>query len=232
MTALLSTVLLVPTVPAPPAAAASLQAARVQEVSARTVTPAVAGPRPTLHSGSKGAAVKRLQKRLVALHYDVGKADGVFGSNTLHAVYAFQKVQRLDIDGVVGPDVWRKLAHPHVPKPTHRRKAASIEVNLTLRVVFQTKNRKVTKILDASPGKPSTPTVTGSFTITRRIDGWRRSHLGLLWRPNYFHGGYALHGEGSVPTYAASHGCVRLTISAMNRLWPQLKIGEHVYVYH
>ena len=228
MLALLAAVLLVLAVAGPAA-----RAATAHEASARTAATATAGAtRPTLRSGSKGAYVTRLQKRLAALHYDVGTVDGVFGSDTLHAVYAFQKVQRLKIDGIVGAAVWRKLAAPHVPKPTHKRSAAAIEVNLSLRVVFQTKDRKITKILDASPGKPSTPTVTGNFTIIRRIDGWRKSRLGLLWRPNYFHGGYALHGEGSVPTYAASHGCVRLTVSAMNRLWPQLKIGEHVYVYH
>jgi lipoprotein-anchoring transpeptidase ErfK/SrfK len=50
-------------------------------------------------------------------------------------------------------------------------------------------------------------------------------------RPNYFYRGYALHGSTSVPTSAASHGCVRLTIPAMNRVWSQLVIGERVYVY-
>jgi lipoprotein-anchoring transpeptidase ErfK/SrfK len=34
-----------------------------------------------------------------------------------------------------------------------------------------------------------------------------------------------------VPTYAASHGCVRVTIAAMNRLWSTLYIGERVHVY-
>ena len=77
----------------------------------------------------------------------------------------------------------------------------------------------------------TTPTPTGTFAITRCIDGWRQSSLGLLWRPNYFHGGYALHGSTSVPTYAASHGCVRLTVPAMNRAWSQLSIGERVHVY-
>jgi N-acetylmuramoyl-L-alanine amidase len=43
--------------------------------------------------------------------------------------------------------------------------------------------------------------------------------------------GYALHGSTSVPTYAASHGCVRVTVPAMNRVWPRLFIGERVYVY-
>ena len=98
-------------------------------------------------------------------------------------------------------------------------------------MVYLTRNGAVTRIIDASPGKPSTPTVTGSFSIYRRIDGWRESDLGMLWRPNYFHAGYALHGSTSVPTYAASHGCVRVTIPAMNRVWSQLSIGERLYVY-
>jgi N-acetylmuramoyl-L-alanine amidase len=186
---------------------------------------------PTLRSGSHGAQVTRLQKRLAALHYDVGTADGVFGNDTLHAVYAFQKVQRIGADGVVGPTTWAKLARPKVPALRHNISAAAVEVNLTIRVVYLTKNGKVTKIIDASPGKPSTPTVTGSFRFSRRIDGWRHAPLGLLWRPYYFSGGYAVHGSKSVPTYAASHGCVRVTMAAMNRLWSTLKIGERIYVY-
>jgi lipoprotein-anchoring transpeptidase ErfK/SrfK len=45
------------------------------------------------------------------------------------------------------------------------------------------------------------------------------------------HNGVALHGSTSVPTYAASHGCVRLTVPAMNRIWSGLHVGERVYVY-
>jgi N-acetylmuramoyl-L-alanine amidase len=40
-----------------------------------------------------------------------------------------------------------------------------------------------------------------------------------------------VHGSQSVPTYAASHGCVRVTMTAMNRLWSILTIGERIYVY-
>jgi peptidoglycan hydrolase-like protein with peptidoglycan-binding domain len=192
----------------------------------------VTAAQPTLRIGSRGLQVTRLQKRLVALHYDVGSVDGVFGNGTLHAVYAFQKVQHIGIDGVVGSATWTKLAAPKVPAIRHKRTAAAVEVNLTIRVVYLTKNGKVKKIIDASPGKPSTPTVTGSFKFFRRVNGWRHARLGLLWRPYYFKGGYALHGSRSVPTYAASHGCVRVTIAAMNRLWSKLTIGERIYVYH
>jgi peptidoglycan hydrolase-like protein with peptidoglycan-binding domain len=190
-----------------------------------------AATRPTLRYGSRGPDVVYLQQRLTGLRYDVGPIDSVFGASTLHGVYAFQKVQGIGVDGVVGPITWSRLASPAVPRARYNRTAACVEVNLTRRVVYLTRSGAVTRILDASPGKPSTPTPTGAFSIYRRIDGWRQSPLGLLWRPNYFYRGYALHGSTSVPTSAASHGCVRLTIPAMNRVWSQLVIGERVYVY-
>ena len=190
-----------------------------------------AATRPTVHSGSRGTNVRYLQQRLTALHYDVGGVDGIFGTNTLHAVYAFQKVQRIAVDGIVGPITWARLASPYRPVPRYTHSAAAVEVNLTRRVVYLTRAGSVTGILDASPGKASTPTPVGNFSIYRRIDGWRQSSLGLLWRPNYFTGGYALHGSTSVPTYAASHGCVRVTVPAMNRIWGHLTIGERLHVY-
>lgn len=65
----------------------------------------------TLKKGSKGDAVKALQKQLIALGYDVGKkgVDGDFGSATLAAVKAFQKANGLKADGVVGESTWAKL---------------------------------------------------------------------------------------------------------------------------
>jgi peptidoglycan hydrolase-like protein with peptidoglycan-binding domain len=208
-----------------PAASAAIGSHRT--LTASTTTTAW----PTLRYGARGSAVVYLQQRFTALRYDVGGVDGVFGYNTLHAVYAFQKVQAISVDGIVGPATWSRLASPYRPRARYYRSAAAVEVNLTRRVVYLTRSGAITRILDASPGKPSTPTPTGSFSIYRRIDGWRQSSLGLLWRPNYFYRGYALHGSNSVPTYAASHGCVRVTVPAMNRIWSQLYIGEHVNVY-
>ena len=204
--------------------------------AALLAAPALAGPpglsgRPVLRPGSSGTAVTALQRRLAALHYDVGPVDGAFGPSTLHAVYAFQKVQRLGVDGVVGPATYAALDAPRIPVPRHTLDAPAVEVDLGLRVLYLTKGGAVTRVVDASPGKPSTPTPTGAFAVTRRIDGWRRSALGLLWRPNYFHAGYAVHGAPSVPTYAASHGCVRVTVPAMDRLWPVLRVGEKVWVH-
>ena len=183
-------------------------AAAAPATAGRPVAAVAVATRPTLKYGSHGSAVTYLQQRLIALRYDVGS-----------------------VDGVVGPTTWSKLASPYRPKARYYHGSAAVEINLTKRVLYLTKAGAVTRIVDASPGKSSTPTPTGNFSITRRIDGWRQSDLGLLWRPNYFYRGYAIHGSKSVPTYAASHGCVRVTIAAMNRLWSRLYIGERVHVY-
>ena len=75
--------------------------------------------------GSKGPAVKEMQKMLIALGYlkptfkskRTGKTfpndDGVFGSGTARAVKAFQKAQGLKVDGLVGKNTimaMRKVA--------------------------------------------------------------------------------------------------------------------------
>ena len=55
-----------------------------------------------LKKGSKGDAVKELQKNLTKLGYPVGAIDGVFGSGTLAAVKKFQTDYGLTADGIAG----------------------------------------------------------------------------------------------------------------------------------
>ncbi|MGW5672048.1 L,D-transpeptidase family protein [Micromonospora sp. NPDC003776] len=196
-----------------------------------TVTLVATTSQPTIQQGSRGAAVATLQRRLTALHYDVGGVDGIFGPSTFHAVVAFQKVNSLARDGIVGPRTWAALANPVIPKPKYTHTGYSLEANLSKQVLYLARGGSVVRILDASSGKASTPTPTGNYTIQRRIDGWRQSDLGLLWRPNYFYRGYAVHGATSVPAYPASHGCVRVPIPAMNRLWSVIGVGVPVHIY-
>jgi peptidoglycan hydrolase-like protein with peptidoglycan-binding domain len=194
-----------------------------------------------LRSGSEGPAVKALQRRLAQLGYQVHQADGEFGSETQHAVVAFQKVNRLDRDGVVGPVTRKALQHPRVPGPRSRKAGFHVEADLTLQVVYLVKDGRIQEILDASSASGQTYTVhgdvrvavtpLGSFQIQRKINAWRKSDLGLLYRPAYFTGGYALHGAYSVPPFPASHGCIRITIAAMDRLYDRLPVGTPMLVY-
>ncbi|WP_446215100.1 L,D-transpeptidase family protein [Micromonospora sp. IBHARD004] len=218
-------------IPASSASAGVRTTAEVNTAHAAALTVAATTAQPVLRQGSRGTAVTTLQRRLAALHYDVGPIDGIFGPSTYHGVVAFQKVNNLVRDGIVGPQTWGALARPVIPKPKYTHSGYSVEANLTKQVVYLARQGSVVRILDASSGKASTPTPTGNFKIQRRIDGWRQSSLGLLWRPNYFYYGYAVHGATSVPTYPASHGCVRVPIPAMNRLWSIIGIGTPTHIY-
>ncbi len=63
-------------------------------------------------------------------------------------------------------------------------------------------------------------TRTGLFEVYReREEGWWEGDLGEIYRPKYFDYGIALHGSYNVPDYPASHGCVRLSIPAMDWIW-------------
>ena len=59
------------------------------------------------------------------------------------------------------------------------------------------------------------------------------SHLGRLWRLKYFNGGIAFHGSGFIPGYPDSHGCARLSISAMDFFYDAnlAPMGSQVWVY-
>jgi N-acetylmuramoyl-L-alanine amidase len=203
---------------------------------------AITTVRRTLRSGMSGADVLAAQKRLAALHYDVGSVNGVFGYDSVHATAAFQKVNGLAVNGTVDPATYARLASPRAPKLLHPQAGTVVEVDLTKQVLYYARDGVVTRILDISSGSGRLFTVdgetqravtpTGSFRIFHKIDGMRVSRLGSLWRPAYFaSGGYAIHGNSSVPFYPASHGCVRITNSAMNRLFSMLTIGMRVYVY-
>jgi lipoprotein-anchoring transpeptidase ErfK/SrfK len=72
------------------------------------------------------------------------------------------------------------------------------------------------------------------FTLIRQVNGPDHGPLGTLWRPKYFTWqGHAIHGYTSVPPYPASHGCVRVSNTAMNWLWDSntLPLGTTVWVY-
>ncbi|MEO7803439.1 MAG: L,D-transpeptidase family protein, partial [Actinomycetota bacterium] len=52
------------------------------------------------------------------------------------------------------------------------------------------------------------------------------------YKPSYFNGGIAFHGNGSVPAYPASHGCVRLPMPFADWFFNNASsIGTVVYVY-
>jgi hypothetical protein len=62
----------------------------------------------TLSEGDSGARVRRLQRALAQLGFDVS-ADGAFGPGTTAAVQSFQEDAGLTADGVAGPETARAI---------------------------------------------------------------------------------------------------------------------------
>lgn len=198
----------------------------------------------TLRSGMTGSDVSFLQRRLMSLHYDIPAVTGVFNYDTLHAVIAFEKVQKLTRDGVVSSTVWVRLGRPVLPHLLHPLAGvAAVEVDLTKQVLYYAVNGVIQRILDVSTGGGYTYvgsdgqlataiTPTGHFHVLYKVNHWVTSKLGTLYRPAYFNNsGYAIHGEGAVPAYPVSHGCVRITVPAMDRMYAKLTIGLSVWIY-
>lgn len=203
---------------------------------------ASAATQPTLRVGSRGSAVVTLQRRLTYLGYWLGAVDGIFGDLTRQAVVAIQKVAGVSRDGIVGPVTWSKL-NAGVRPSARSRSGHVIEINKPRQVLLVVDSGRVTRIFNTSTGSGQryysqgawhvAVTPSGSFRVFRQVNGWDNSPLGRLYRPKYFNGGIAVHGYTSVPSYPASHGCVRISIPAMDLMWRAggLAIGTPVLVY-
>jgi lipoprotein-anchoring transpeptidase ErfK/SrfK len=74
-------------------------------------------------------------------------------------------------------------------------------------------------------------TPRGRFTVYRKIPGWHESPLGKLYYPSYITEGVAIHGSPSVPSRPASHGCIRIPMSAAKAFSDMAPIGTVVVVY-
>jgi peptidoglycan hydrolase-like protein with peptidoglycan-binding domain len=61
---------------------------------------------PVLRIGSTGLPVRRAQKRMSLVGFEVGGVDGRYGPKTEAAVKKVQQQFNITVDGVVGPQTW------------------------------------------------------------------------------------------------------------------------------
>jgi hypothetical protein len=189
--------------------------------------------------GDSGPAVLALQQQLTNLGYWMGTPDGNFGDSTLQAVYALQKAAGIPADGVAGASTYAALAEGVVPHP-QSTSGYVIEVDLQDDLVMFVNNGHLQYTLNTSTGGGYTydgdvvaATPVGHFEIYRAVNGLVVDSLGALWRPRFFTGGFAIHGDSSVPPVPVSHGCVRVSNEAINWIWANnlAPIGTSFWVY-
>lgn len=187
---------------------------------------------PSLTVGTRSPLVAELVRRLSALGYEVPGSTQNFDYDVLESVYAFEKVENLDRTGVADATFWAHLDNPRSPQPRYRLPGAHIEIDKAKQVLYVVRDGKVKLISPVSTaGLPGRFTPEGRFSIYRKVPGYDPSPLGILYKPMYFTGGYAIHGNPSVPPYPASHGCIRVPNFVIERLYVSEPYGETVYVY-
>jgi hypothetical protein len=181
-------------------------------------------------ASAHGLSVRLMQRRLKALGY-VLETNGSYDAHTSRAVLAFRKLTGMNRVASADTPFFRRLAAGggvfKVRFPQHGR---HVEGDLTHQVMALIgTGGHVERIYPISSGKPSTPTVLGTFAVYRRDLGINAK--GMV-DASYFHNGYAIHGYAEVPVYAASHGCLRTPVPDARSIHDWLRLGTIVDVYY
>jgi N-acetylmuramoyl-L-alanine amidase len=178
---------------------------------------------PDLTLGDHGPSVRLLESRLAELHYAVER-DGLFGSDDLEAMYAFQKIEGLSRTGAVDASVWRRLERAQIPRA--RYGGDHIEIDKARQVLFVVRGGKVALTVATSTGATGN-TPLGEWHVYRKVAGFDW----VLYYPSYFLRGFAVHGYPDVPPYPASHGCARIPMWIAQTVYGDIPDGSAVYVY-
>lgn len=187
------------------------------------------------------AELREAERRLSEMGYLAGGVDGTIDSDTRMGLITFQKWEGRKITARLTRSEFNAIRDANAPQPKDSG-YKHVEVDLDRQVLLLTDSEGVVKtILPVSTGSGKrykekrmsglAYTPRGRFRIYGKISGWRRSPLGLLYYPNYFSDGLAIHGNPSVPHAPRSHGCVRIPMFAAREISRQLPVGTIVLIY-
>jgi hypothetical protein len=181
--------------------------------------------------GERGTKVTLLQRGLLKLGFAT-PVTGYFDSLTANAVNVFRKTNGMGRDGHAIGSVYSmvlrgqgayKLRYPD--SGTHGK---HVEFDWSRQVLVLADHGRPYRTYHVSSGKPSTPTVFGSYHFYSKQPG-TNSH-GMVYS-SYFIGGYAIHGYADVPNFAASHGCLRVPIPNAVSIYNWIDLGDPIYTY-
>jgi peptidoglycan hydrolase-like protein with peptidoglycan-binding domain len=185
--------------------------------------------------------VKEAEARLSEMGYGAGRVDGVIDAVTRNALIAFQKYEGRDVTGRLSREDFDAIMSANAPlarDPGYRH----VEVDLDRQVLLLTDGSgAVEQVLPVSTGSEKhysakgmsglAYTPRGRFRIYAKLTGWKKSPLGLLYYPNYFSDGLAIHGNPSVPQSPQSHGCIRIPMSVAAEISRLLPLETIVLIY-
>jgi len=217
-----------------------------------------ATPRPTLRYGSRGEAVRELQRLLKQHGYYGLVIDGSFGRGTANAVLNYQRAQRLSDDAVVGSLTWARLfqePQPGVPTGVPAeflaRQGTFLYADQRQRALFVVSGGRVENRYPARfggfarveiPGRVDTGrwrvhrTPTGNYPVLTKLRNPSSLVYGEGAMPHslvLIRGLVYIHGS---PSFAAegyrgaSHGCINLRPEHAAALFGRVGVGTMAYV--
>jgi len=206
-----------------------------------TTVPTVKETKTLLEPGDQGLLVEHVQQLLKDGGYDPGEIDGKYGPAVVAAVRAFQRVNDLDGDGVVGPLTLAAFEHPKKIEPMRPEGPPNrVEVSVSRKLLVLYKDGAPVVVTHISSGSEipfcengvcgDAVTPIGDFTAIMKIDGWENGPLGAMYNSVYFWPAYAIHGSPSVPDVGASHGCVRIPMHIAEYFPSLITYGEPIYI--
>ena len=183
---------------------------------------------PDLDPGNRNKRVRLFNKLLDKQAYYTSNGRK-YGSATARAVLAFRKVNNMARTTNATPGIFKKLAAGRGGfKLKWPGGGKHIEADLSRQVMVLARGGRARHIFHVSSGAPATPTIRGKFPTYRKDPG--KNSLGMI-DSVYFIRGYATHGYHSVPTYPASHGCLRNPPANARFIYNWIDIGDVFYVY-
>lgn len=183
---------------------------------------------PDLDPGNRNSKVK-LFNRLLARRGYVNDRGRAYDAATQRAVLAFRKVNGMSRTTNASAKNFKKLAKGKGGyKLRYPASGRHVEADLSRQVMVLAKGPKVKEIYHVSTGAPATPTIPGTWRFYRKEPGF--NNKGMYYSV-YYNRGYAIHGYKSVPTYPASHGCLRNPIPNSKHIYNWVEVGMPIHIY-
>jgi lipoprotein-anchoring transpeptidase ErfK/SrfK len=191
----------------------------------------------TLIAGARGADVKELQRRLAKAGVYKGPKDGDFGVSTFHAVQALERRFGMPADGIVGPQVIGALS-------------GHIVIDLSQLRLYFYKGTKLVATYPIAAGQPAYPTPTGHFYVVEMVKNptwtppdspWAKgavpippgetNPLGPRWIGTSAPG-IGIHGTNDPSSIGnhVSHGCIRMYVPDVKKLFQMVTVGMPVII--
>ncbi len=213
-----------------------------QWVAALLVLTLTLAPYSAVSAAAPSTSVRQAQSILTKFTIPVGPIDGAFGPQTARGLCAFRYMAGYTpTRGGVTSALSSRLRSYNstysslgrIPAPTLRGHTTYVVVQKKCQAMFYVQNSRYVRVLAVSTGMAGHNTPNGAYTLGGTKRGWSCSTLypescgvhnvgrfasisnrGNMYNQRFFRGGgYFVHGSTSVPTYPASHGCIRVTVN-------------------